>query len=284
MRIIRFFIFLLSLVCGVAQAQVPVPPFSGWVVDQANMLSVKEHQDLTQLLNNYANKKGSQIGILLVKTTEPEAIEQFSIRVADVWKLGRKGIDDGVLIVVAKNNPKSLQRLRIEVGRGLEGAITDLQAKEIIEKFIVPNFKKKNYYSGLIEASKGMITLIDQEYAGISNKAPIKKNKESVWKGFESYFVGFVIFGMIGLVWWRMYGMIGMTGLALDVYKRNYRPGMNSQNFRGDEFTRTLERVERRSGWGNFGVGGGFGGSGGFGGGFGGGGGGFGGGGASGDW
>ena len=277
MQIIRFILFFFSLVCGVVQAQVPVPPFSGWVVDQANMLSVKERQDLTQLLNNYAAKNGSQIGILLVNTTEPEAIEQFSIRVADVWKLGRKGVDDGVLIVVAKNNPKSLHRLRIEVGRGLEGAITDLEAKEIIEKLIAPNFKKKKYYSGLIQASQATITLIDQEYGGISNKASIKKNKESVWQEFENYFVAFVIFGMIGLVRWRVFGT---TGLALGVYKHHYRPGMRSQDFRGDELTRILDRVERRHGWGNFGVGGGF-----WGGGFGGGGGGgFGGGGASGDW
>ena len=111
-------------------ADVAVPPLTGRVVDQTGTLSGGDIAALTQTLKDFEARKGSQIAVLIVPTTEPETIEQFSIRVAEAWKIGRKKIDDGALLVVAKND----RRLRIEVGYGLEGALTDATAKRIIDE------------------------------------------------------------------------------------------------------------------------------------------------------
>ena len=101
-----------------ASAQVAVPPLSGRVVDQTATLSSSDIAALTQRLKDLETRKGSQVAVLIVASTQPEEIEQFSIRVADAWKAGRKGVDDGAILLIAKDD----HRLRIEVGRGLEGA------------------------------------------------------------------------------------------------------------------------------------------------------------------
>ncbi|WP_036244988.1 YgcG family protein, partial [Massilia sp. BSC265] len=114
----------------------PVPALSGRVVDEAGMLDAGQRERLSAVLADYEARTGSQIAVLLVKSTEPEAIEQFSIRVTDAWKLGRKGVDDGVLLMVARDNPSSLRRLRIEAGRGVQGVLTDAQSKRILQDVI----------------------------------------------------------------------------------------------------------------------------------------------------
>src|SRR4051794_28248328 len=96
-----------------AQDFVPVPPLQTRVTDKIGMLTENQRNALENVLKEYEERTGSQIAILLLNKTEPEAIEQYSIRVYDAWKLGRKGVDDGVLLVVAKNNPPALRRLRI---------------------------------------------------------------------------------------------------------------------------------------------------------------------------
>ena len=115
--------FLALLLCFsfAAAADVAVPPLTGRVVDQTGTLSSGDIAALTQTLKDLETRKGSQIAVLIVPTTDQETIEQFSLRVAEAWKIGRKKIDDGALLVVAKND----RRLRIEVGYGLEGALTD---------------------------------------------------------------------------------------------------------------------------------------------------------------
>src|SRR4029077_15447334 len=110
-----------------ALADVAVPPLVGRVVDQTGTLSGDQIDSLQQTLRAYEARKGSQIAVLIVPTTAPETIEQYSLRVAEVWKIGRKKIDDGALLVVAKND----RHLRIEVGYGLEGALTDVTSKRI---------------------------------------------------------------------------------------------------------------------------------------------------------
>jgi uncharacterized protein len=115
------------------------------------------------VLADYEAKTGSQIAVLLVSSTEPEAIEQYSIRVADAWKLGRKGVDDGVLLVVAKDNPKALRRLRIEAGRGVQGVLTDAQSKRILEDTIAPHFRQQDWYGGLVAGVGAIATLLNQE-------------------------------------------------------------------------------------------------------------------------
>jgi uncharacterized protein len=160
MRAIRT-IFLALLLCwaGAAAADVPVPPLTGRVVDQTGTLSASDIASLTQKLQDLERRKGSQVAVLIVPTTQPETIEQFSIRVADAWKIGRRRIDDGALLVVAKND----RHLRIEVGYGLEGSLTDLTTKRIIDEAITPKFRAGDFAGGISAGVDRMIRLIDGE-------------------------------------------------------------------------------------------------------------------------
>jgi uncharacterized protein len=157
---------LTLLLAAAAHAQgtfKPVPPLRARVTDEAGMLTQDQRQKLEGVLADYEAKTGSQIAVLLVSSTEPEAIEQYSIRVADAWKLGRKGVDDGVLLLVAKDNPKALRRLRIEAGRGVQGVLTDAQSKRILEDTIAPHFRQQDWYGGLVAGVGAISTLLNQE-------------------------------------------------------------------------------------------------------------------------
>jgi uncharacterized protein len=153
---------LLALLLGwvfPAFADVAVPQLTGRVVDQTATLSGDDSASLTQTLKSLEARKGSQIAVLIVPTTQPETIEQFSIRVAEAWKIGRKKIDDGALLVIAKND----RHLRIEVGYGLEGALTDVTTKRIIDEDITPKFKSGDFAGGVRAGVARMIRVIDGE-------------------------------------------------------------------------------------------------------------------------
>jgi uncharacterized protein len=142
-----------------AFADVAVPPLSGRVVDQTGTLSSGDIASLTQTLRGLELRKGSQIAVLIVPTTQPETIEQYSIRVAEAWKIGRKKVDDGALLVIAKDDRK----LRIEVGYGLEGALNDATASRIINEIITPKFRSGDFAGGVSEGVARIIGVIDGE-------------------------------------------------------------------------------------------------------------------------
>jgi uncharacterized protein len=142
-----------------AWADVAVPPLTGRVVDQTGTLSSADIAALTRVLQDFETRKGSQIAVLIVPTTAPEAIEQYSIRVAEAWKIGRKKVDDGVILLVAKNDHK----LRIETGYGLEGALTDVAARRIIDEIITPRFRAGDFAGGISEGVKRIIAVINGE-------------------------------------------------------------------------------------------------------------------------
>jgi uncharacterized protein len=142
-----------------AMADVAVPPLTGRVVDKTATLSSGDIASLDQTLKNFEARKGSQVAVLIVPTTQPETIEQYSLRAAETWKIGRKKIDDGALLVVAKNDHK----LRIEVGYGLEGALTDVTSRRIIDEVIVPHFKSGEFAGGISDGITKMIGVIDGE-------------------------------------------------------------------------------------------------------------------------
>jgi uncharacterized protein len=156
----KFFIALCaSLLCtaiAVAQTLQPVPPLSGRIVDLSHTLSADQSQSLDALLKDFEQRKGSQIAVLIVPRTEPEAIEQYAIRVAEQWKLGRKKIDDGAILVVAKDE----RALRIEVGYGLEGTITDAVSKLIIVNDIAPKFKTGDYDGGILAGVDDLVSAV----------------------------------------------------------------------------------------------------------------------------
>ena len=142
-----------------ASADVAVPPLSGRVVDQTGTLSGSDISSLTQTLKDFEARKGSQIAVLIVPTTAPEAIEQYSIRVAEAWKIGRKKIDDGAILLVAKDDRK----LRIEVGYGLEGALTDVTSRRIIDEIITPKFRSGDFAGGISDGIDRIIGVVNGE-------------------------------------------------------------------------------------------------------------------------
>jgi uncharacterized protein len=175
----------------VAAADVAVPPLSGRVVDQTGTLSAGDAAALTQRLKDLETRKGSQVAVLIVPTTQPETIEQFSIRVADAWKIGRRKIDDGALLVVAKDDRK----LRIEVGYGLEGALPDVTARRIIDEIIVPRFKTGDFTGGISAGVDRIIRIVDGE------PLPVPKPEVSHSVDPDMFFnIIFSPFGFIGFI------------------------------------------------------------------------------------
>lgn len=288
--------FLALLVCWAfaAFADVAVPPLTGRVVDQTGTLSSGDIASLTQTLKNLEARKGSQVAVLIVPTTAPETIEQYSIRVAEAWKIGRRKIDDGALLVVAKNDRK----LRIEVGYGLEGALTDVTAKRIIDEVITPKFRSGDFAGGISAGIDRIIRVADGE--PMPPPASQQQRQGSGLTEFIDPFNPFVIIGvlvlgaflrstfgrlfgslatggLIGLLAWSIFGSLVVSAIA----------GIVASIFTMFSDSVTAPGLRRRGGWsGGSPWGGSYSGGGGSsdGGGFSGGGGSFGGGGASGSW
>lgn len=144
---------------ALAAAQVPVPPLTGHVTDQTGTLNAGQKATLEQALTEFEARKGAQLAVLMIASTAPEEIEQYSMRVAEQWKLGRKKVDDGAILVIAKDD----RALRIEVGYGLEGALNDLTSKRIISEVILPRFKQQDFYGGITAGVGQIIRVIDGE-------------------------------------------------------------------------------------------------------------------------
>jgi uncharacterized protein len=151
-------LFVLLLAAS-AWAQVAVPPLKGRVTDLTGTLKPEQVSSLEQLLRSFEARKGSQIAVLIVPTTAPETVEQYALRVAEQWKIGRKKVDDGAILVVAKDD----RALRIEVGYGLEGALNDATASRIIREVIVPRFREGDFFGGISAGVDRMIRVIDGE-------------------------------------------------------------------------------------------------------------------------
>jgi uncharacterized protein len=142
-----------------AWAQVAVPPLKGRVTDLTGTLKPEQVASLEQMLQSFEARKGTQIAVLMLPSTAPETIEQYALRVGEQWKIGRKKVDDGAVLVVAKND----RTVRIEVGYGLEGVLNDATANRIIREVIVPRFREGDFYGGLSAALDRMIRVIDGE-------------------------------------------------------------------------------------------------------------------------
>jgi uncharacterized protein len=205
--------FLALLLCWVsaAHADVAVPPLSGRVVDQTGTLSSADVASLTQTLKGLEARKGSQVAVLIVPTTAPETIEQFSIRVAEAWKIGRKKIDDGALLVVAKDDRK----LRIEVGYGLEGALNDATAKRIIDEVITPRFRNGDFAGGISAGVERIVAVIDGEPL----PAPPQEKSYRSSSNFDPFnpfllFAVFVVGGILRATLGRLIGSFTTGGIV----------------------------------------------------------------------
>ncbi len=149
----------LALAAAQMPVPVPVPALTGHVIDQTGTLTAEQKAALEQTLSAFEARKGSQLAVLMVASSAPEEIEQYALRVAEQWKLGRKKIDDGAILVVAKND----RAMRIEVGYGLEGALNDLTSKRIISETILPRFKGQDFYGGITAGVEQIIRVVDGE-------------------------------------------------------------------------------------------------------------------------
>ena len=142
-----------------AEGLVPVPPLQARLTDLTKTLTAEQQAALEQTLRAFETKKGTQIAVLIVPTTKPEEIEQYALRVVESWKLGRKKVDDGALLLIAKDD----RTLRIEVGYGLEGVLNDATAKRIVSDVITPPLRQGNYFGGVSAGVEQMMRVIDGE-------------------------------------------------------------------------------------------------------------------------
>jgi uncharacterized protein len=192
-----------------AFADVAVPSLERRVTDLTSTLTATQIAALEQPLAELEQRKGSQVALLIVPTTQPETIEQYSMRVVEQWKLGRKGVDDGVLMLVAKDDHKA----RIEVGYGLEGVINDATAKRIVEEDIIPAFRQGDFNAGLSAGVARIVALIDGEEL----PAPQKKGKAS--DDIESmlmlgFFLVVFLGGLLQALFGRVIGASLVGGVA----------------------------------------------------------------------
>lgn len=177
------FALLLIATCGfalpaAAQGLQPVPALTAHVLDTTGTLEASQQQAIEDRLTAFEQAKGSQVVILMVPSTQPEDIASYANRVGNAWKIGRKGVGDGLLLVVAKSDRK----VRIEVAKTLEGAIPDLAAKQIIDEALTPNFRKGDYAAGLSAAVDQIIARINGEALPLPQPA---RPKERRGDGFQ---------------------------------------------------------------------------------------------------
>ncbi len=265
------FLSALLLVCshlqGSAQSSGPLPALSGRVVDNASMLSAAAAAKLESDLLAHEKKSGHQFVVATIASLRGEVLEDFSIRLARKWGLGSKERDNGVLLLVAKNDRK----IRIEVGYGLEGTLTDALSSIIIRETITPAFRSGDFEVGILRgAAQIMEVLSTGEMAPALWQQERRKDRGSDW--VPILFVA---------IWLLLFFSTFITGWLVRRFGRQIKPG--HYRWLGMDSGPNAPKRKRSSsgGWGSSGGGGGWSGGGG---GFSGGGGGFGGGGSSGGW
>ncbi len=166
--LVGWFVCLLAVIPAFAADLVAIPLLQARVTDLTSTLTSEQRASLDGSLETFEHERGSQVSILLLPSTQPEAIEQFGIRLAEAWKIGRKGTDDGVIVIVAKND----RHVRLEVGYGLEGALNDATAKRIISETMTPRFKSGDYYGGLQAGVAAILGVIGGEALPATRGAP----------------------------------------------------------------------------------------------------------------
>lgn len=184
-----------------AQDVQPVPALSGRVIDQTGTLTPEQTQAMSAKLAALEGKRGSQLVVLMVPSTQPEDIAAYGQRVADSWKIGRLAVGDGLLIVVAKDD----RRVRIEVAKTLEGAVPDLAAKQIISEVISPAFRKGDYAGGLNAA----IDRLDARIGGEGLPEPSAAAKKGGGAGFNFEDLAIFMFAAVPIIGMVLTGIFG---------------------------------------------------------------------------
>lgn len=187
--LLRVLLVLLCSLVGVLHAQElqPLPTLSAHVTDTLGLLPEARREALEVRLVALEKDKGAQVAVLVVATTKPEAVESYALRVAEAWRLGRQGVDDGILFLIARDD----RRMRIEVGRGLEGAVPDAIAKRIVADVVAPHLRGGDFASG-IEAG---VEAIAARISGEALPPPTAANA-----GQEAGFEELLVLGIIGTI------------------------------------------------------------------------------------
>ncbi|OIP63196.1 MAG: methanol dehydrogenase [Nitrospirae bacterium CG08_land_8_20_14_0_20_52_24] len=188
------------------------PKLQGHVNDDAGMISASVRAELENELISFEKTDSTQIVILTIPSLEGEGIEEFSIKVAEAWKIGRQGRDNGVIFVVSKEDRK----MRIEVGRGLEGSLTDLMAGRIIDLVVKPRFKRGDFDGGFVAGVSSLIDAVRGEYKADENHRPQKHDDFGPFTTLLMYGLFVVLF--LGSISRFLGGISGAIGLPLLAY------------------------------------------------------------------
>jgi uncharacterized protein len=209
---------------------IPVPKLTGRVIDQTGTLTKEESASLSARLKAFEDAKGSQVAVLMVPSIGPETIEEFAGRVTDAWQLGRKGMDDGVLFVVAKQERK----MRIHTGRGVQGTLTDALSRRIIADVVAPHFRTGDFAGGMIAGTDAIMKAIESEALPLPEpkKRKVATNASSVdsffWfaifavpivatfltKLLGRFFGATLAGGVTGLAAWLIFGSLFVAGVV----------------------------------------------------------------------
>ncbi|MGE4240869.1 MAG: YgcG family protein [Ramlibacter sp.] len=196
---------LWALAAG-AQNLLPVPELTARVIDQTGTLDDIQRKGLDDKLAALEKSKGSQVVFLLVPTTQPEDVFSYANRVANTWKIGRKGVGDGVLLVVAKNDRK----INLQIAKTLEGAIPDVTAKQIIDQEITPKFRQNDFAGGLLAAADQIVARIGGEALPAPPAEPEKKAMGV--EGFDWFDLAIFLFVAVPIIAKVLRGLFGKLG------------------------------------------------------------------------
>jgi uncharacterized protein len=204
-RLLAFLLLFWALAAG-AQNLLPVPQLTARVIDQTGTLDDIQRKALEDKLEALEKSKGTQVAVLLVDTTQPEDVFSFANRVANTWKIGRKDVGDGVLVVVAKND----RRINIQVAKTLEGAIPDVVAKQIIDQEISPRFRTGDFAGGLQAAADQIVARVSGE-ALPAPRAPETRNAAGA-EGFDWFDLAIFMFIAVPIIAKVLRGLFGKLG------------------------------------------------------------------------
>ncbi len=189
---------------------------TGFINDFANLLTTEQRTILENKLNNFKTQTGAEISIVTINNLTGDTIENFTVELFKEWGIGQKGKDNGALLLISKDD----RAVRIEVGYGLEGDLTDAASNQIIQNFIIPEFKQGNYFSGINQAADKIIGVLQGDASIDYNNAP--RTRESNFNWFYFVFFGIMWLGSIlgrSKSWWAGGVAGGVIGVIIGLIK-----------------------------------------------------------------
>jgi uncharacterized protein len=193
-----------------ARAEIPVPKLTAHVTDSAGTLTAGERQALEDKLTAFEKARGSQVAVLVVPTLDGEAIEDFAGRVTDEWKLGRKGLDDGVLFAVAMKE----RRMRIHTGRGVQGTLTDALSRRIIADIVAPRFRTGDFAGGIDAGVDAIVKAIEGENLALPERKPASGKVDTISSYSDLFFMALFAIPFVGMILRGMFGRVGGAGIT----------------------------------------------------------------------